>query len=310
MKVYYSIQDFTRLKNAVTTTGSFDGVHLGHRKIITRLIQSAKESQAESVILTFWPHPKTVLTPGAPLNLLSTLEEKIEEISRINPDHLLIIPFNKEFSNLSSQQFIEQILVSAIGTKKLVMGYDHRFGRNREGSFEYLLQHSRQFGFDVEEISREDLDDITVSSTNIRENLQQGKPEAAATLLGRPYSISGKVVEGDKLGRTIGYPTANISQENDFKLIPADGVYAVEVTWQGKNYQGMMNIGFRPTVNGKIRKLEVNIFDLDKDLYNESLKVSFLRYIREERKFASLEELKNQIAQDKRTIEDFFKQRS
>jgi riboflavin kinase/FMN adenylyltransferase len=213
-------------------------------------------------------------------------------------EHLIIIPFTKEFSQLSSDEFVRQVLVEKIGTKKLVIGYDHRFGRNREGSFEYLVQHAPSYGFQVEEISPQDVEHVTVSSTRVRNALLEGNVHVANEYLGRPYSLSGTVVRGNQLGRTIGYPTANIRVNDEFKLVPADGVYAVRVGWREQTYGGMLNIGLRPTVNGTGRTVEVHLFDFDTDIYDEVLTLYFVEKLRAEQKFAGLEALKAQLRQD------------
>ena len=252
MKVYTQIEDFRNIKNPVVTTGTFDGVHLGHQKIISRLIDVAKEEQGETVLLTFYPHPRMVLFPDDnELKLLNTQQEKIRLLEKYGIDHLIIHPFTKEFSRLTSVEFVRNILVNSIHTKRLVIGYNHHFGRNREGSFEHLKEFGPVYGFDVEEIPAKDIDHIEISSTKIRQALQAGEVEVAATYLGHTYSVSGKVVQGKQLGRTIGYPTANILMEDKYKLIPADGVYAVKVELNGVMYQGMLNVGNNPTIEGK-----------------------------------------------------------
>jgi riboflavin kinase / FMN adenylyltransferase len=302
MKVYYELEDFTALPHAVVASGTFDGVHLGHQKILESLVLGAKKVGGESVLITFFPHPRTVLfNHGKNLKQLTTLPEKIALIESFGVDHLLIIPFTREFSEIESKTFIEEILVKRIGVKLLIMGYDHRFGKNREGSFEYLKVHSGALGFDVQEISRVDLEEITSSSSAIREALQEGNVEIAKRLLGRPFSIAGKVVKGRQLGRTLGYATANIDIAEPYKIIPADGVYAAKVTYNKKQYNGVLNIGVRPTVNGLGRTIEVHIFDFDKDIYGEQLQIDFIAKIRSEQKFESLEALKNQISADSAT---------
>lgn len=300
VKVYKNLNEFTPLKNAIVTNGTFDGVHLGHQKILSRLIESAKSSNGESVVLTFWPHPRVVLQPErTDLKLLSTLDEKIEQMENLGVDHLLIIPFTKEFANTSSSDYINIILKEKIGTKHLIIGYDHKFGKGREGSFEYLSKHAPSLGIQVEEIPMQDIDKIGISSTLIRKALATGDIDTANNNLGRPYSISGKVVSGDKLGRKIGFPTANIKINESLKLIPTNGVYAVNVIINHKKYNGMLNIGTRPTVDGKHASIEVNIFDFDEDIYGREVKVSFVQKIRSENKFPDLEELKQQLIKDK-----------
>lgn len=300
MKIYEGLQNFERLSYAVVTSGTFDGVHIGHQKIIKRLTDAARQSQGESVLITFWPHPRLVLhADSQDLKLLSTFEEKAELLASYGVQHLVKIPFTPQFSQLSSQEFIQQVLIDAIGTRKLVIGYDHRFGRNREGSFEHLMAHKATYGFEVEEIPRQDIDHIGVSSTLIRNALSEGKVETAATYLNRPYSFSGTVVPGDKIGRSLGFPTANLKIPEPYKLIPSDGVYAVKVMHQGRLWDGMLNIGYRPTVGGNEHRQEVHIFGLAQDLYHEQLKIMLIRQIRKELKFSSLQELQQQLTLDK-----------
>jgi riboflavin kinase/FMN adenylyltransferase len=300
MKVYQGITHFKRLSTAVVTSGTFDGVHIGHQKILSRLREVSRQYGGESVVITFWPHPRLVVsTDSQDLKLLSTIEEKIEMLDRMQVDHLLIIPFTKEFSLLTSEEFINRILVEKIGTKRLVMGHDHRFGRNREGSFEHLRAHAAQYGFEVEEIPRQDIEDLGVSSTRIRNALLEGNLPVANEYLGRPYSLKGTVVKGQQLGRTIGYPTANTKVLEPYKLIPADGVYAVRVHYRDTLYQGMLNIGLRPTVGGLTRTIEVHLFDFDQALYGQELIIHFEARIRQEQKFAGMEELKRQLGRDK-----------
>lgn len=300
MKIYHGLSDFVRLNHAVVTSGTFDGVHLGHQKILSRLREIAQKENGETVVLTFWPHPRLVLHPeDTSLKLLNTFEEKAGLLKAQGIEHLLRIPFTKEFSQLTSEEFIFKILVQTIGTKKLVIGYDHHFGKNREGSFEQLKLDGPKYGFQVEEIPRQDVDHVGVSSTRIRKALEEGDIETANHFLGHSYSITGRVVIGDRLGRELGYPTANIEIENKNKLVPADGIYAVTVLHGQKVYKGMLYIGIRPTINGSKRNIEVNIFDFNSDVYGESLTVSFHHRIRGDEKFNDLEELKQQLHRDK-----------
>jgi len=300
MKIYHSLDDFTRLKYGVVTSGTFDGVHLGHQKILHRLYEIAKKNNGESVVITFWPHPRMVLHPtDLSLKLLNTFEEKADLLREQNVDHLIRIPFTKEFSQLSSQEFITQVLVNTIGTKKLVIGYDHRFGKNREGSFEQLKLNGPAYGFDVEEIPEQDIDHIAVSSSKIRRALEAGDIDTATHFLGRPYSIVGRVVKGDKLGRVLGFPTANIDLDSHDKLIPTEGIYAVKVVYEKNEYGGMLYIGTRPTVDGSGRSIEVNIFHFEKEIYGESLRVSFIKLLRMDAKFHDLESLREQLHKDK-----------
>lgn len=307
MKVYHSFEEYSRVKNPVLTVGTFDGVHYGHQQILGRLRDIARQIDGETVIMTFFPHPRMIIHPeDTSLKLLSTIDEKISLLEKNGIDHLLLIPFTRDFSNLSSAEFIEKILVSTIGVKKLVIGYDHRFGKNREGTFEDLCSSGRHYGFDVEEIPEQDIDHVAVSSTKIRIALGEGKVAIANQYLGYPYSISGEVVKGDQLGRKLGYPTANLHVEETYKLIPHDGIYAVNAVLDNQKWQGMLYIGHRPTVNGMARNIEVNIFDFHKEIYYRKLRLELLQFIREDRKFDSLEALTLQIGIDQRDCERFF----
>src|SRR6478609_1573002 len=301
MKIYHSIEDFVKLDCAVVTSGMFDGVHVGHQQILHRVKQIAGKNLGETVVITYWPHPRLVLYPDDnSLKVLNTFEEKAELLKAEGIQHLLRLSFTKEFSQLTSQQFITDVLVNKIGTRKLVIGYDHRFGKNREGSFEQLKLNGPAYGFDVEEIPQQDVDHIGVSSTKIRQALEQGDLETSKHLLGRNYSISGRVVKGDKLGRLMGFPTANIEIDTHHKLIPMDAIYAVKVTYAHELFDGMLYIGNRPTVNGTQRNIEVNIFDFDRDIYGEDLTVHFIKLIRYDMKFEDLEKLKQQLVEDKK----------
>ena len=300
MKIYHTLDDFSRLANAVVTSGTFDGVHLGHQKILTRVKEIAEKNAGETVVITFWPHPRLVLKPDdQSLQLLNTFEEKAELMKEQGIQHLLRIPFTKEFSQLSSTDFIIKILVEKIGTRKLVIGYDHRFGKNREGSFDQLKVDGPKYGFEVEEIPRQDIDHVAISSSQIRKALEDGNVLVAEHLLGRPYSLSGRVIKGDRLGRKLGYPTANLDIDSHHKLIPADGIYAVLITHEHAVYDGMLYIGNRPTIEGAKRSIEVNIFDFDKEIYGETLKISLESQLRPDAKFKDLDQLKIQLNKDK-----------
>lgn len=252
MKVHYGLDKLPSIKRPVVTSGTFDGVHLGHQTIIARLKEIAMECDGETVVITFWPHPRYVLSQktSQELKLLTSLEEKIALLEKYGINHLIIIPFTTEFSQLSSEDFIHSIIKKQINTFKLVIGYDHKFGRNREGSFDYLTAHQAELGFAIEEIPKADVDHVGISSTQIRSSLDNGDVAEAFKFLGTPFHITGKVVMGDQLGRKIGFPTANIKVDEPHKLIPADGVYAVTINVVNTNYSGMLNIGFRPTVDG------------------------------------------------------------
>lgn len=300
MKIYEGIEHFGHVKNPVVTSGTFDGVHLGHQKILKRLREIADEINGETVLITYWPHPRLVLYPDEHnLRLLSTFEEKAKLLREFGIDHLLTIPFTKDFSELTSEQFIKNIIIETIQTRKLVIGYDHRFGKNREGSFEFLKANIDQYSFDLEEISREDVDNVGVSSTKIRLALEEGNVEIASEYLGRPYELNGIIIKGQQLGRSIGFPTANIHIPHDYKLIPCDGAYAVEIKVDGGTFQGMLNIGIRPTVNGSTRTIEVNLFDFEGDLYDSRVCVKLKSYLRPEMKFSGLEALQQQLKKDK-----------
>lgn len=299
MKIHYDLDTFEKLDFAVVTSGTFDGVHLGHQKILDCLKETSQKNGGQSVIITFFPHPRMVLfNDSQNLKLLNTISEKIQLLEHFGVDHLVIIPFTREFSEINSQSFIQNILIEKIGAKVLVIGYDHRFGKNREGSFEYLKENADKFGFEVVEIPRHDVESIGISSTIIRNSILAGDVQQASQLLGSNYTLTGKVVKGKQLGRTLGYPTANIYVVEDYKLIPADGVYAVYVTYSDQIFKGVLNIGKRPTIEGKDRTIEANIFDFDKEIYGENLSISFEKKIRDEKKFDSLDALKAQITID------------
>lgn len=299
MLIHRGFDELQPLPNAVVTSGTFDGVHRGHQTILARLTEIARSSGGESVLITYWPHPRTVLSNDSmDLKLLTTLDEKIELLEQAGVDHLIVIPFTRAFSELSSAEYIRQVLIDKIGTRKLVIGYDHRFGRDREGGFDYIQAHQSEYGFDVEEIPRQDIEAVGVSSSRIRAALEAGNIDAANRLLGRPYSLSGTVVKGRQLGRTIGFPTANLQVDDPVKLIPANGVYAVDVLYAGQKFSGMLNIGYRPTVAGTHQTIETYIFDFDKDIYGEHLTLQFRAFLRPEQKFDGLSALVNQLKQD------------
>lgn len=296
----------------MVTTGTFDGVHLGHRKILKQLNQVAEKIGGESVLLTFFPHPRMVLQPDLELKLLNSQEEKIERLKSTGLDHLIIHPFSLEFSRTSSLDFVRNILVNQIGAKKLVIGYDHHFGRNREGSFAHLKEYGPVYGFEVEEIAAQDVDEVTVSSTKIREAIQNGEVERANEYLMYAFPLSGTVVKGEQIGRTLGYPTANIRVQDNYKIIPAKGVYAVRVNFPDRDQKapvdGMCNIGIRPTFGGKFPSIEVHLFDFSEDLYGRQVEILFLKGLRSEMKFDGPEALKKQLAQDEAMARSFLAQ--
>ena len=299
MIIYQGLDDIQPLPGAVVTSGTFDGVHLGHQTILARLTEVARNSGGESVLITYWPHPRTVVSNDSQnLKLLTTLEEKTALIDQAGVDHLVIIPFTRSFSQLTSGEYINQILIDRIGTKKLVIGYDHRFGRDREGGFDYIKAHQNEYGFEVEEIPRQDVEAVGVSSSKIRAALNEGNVLTANQFLGRPYTLTGTIVKGRQLGRTIGFPTANMQVDDTAKLIPANGVYAVSVEYGGQTLSGMLNIGFRPTVAGTNQTIETYIFDFDKDIYGEHMTLKFREFLRPEQKFDGLPALVAQLKRD------------
>ncbi|ADB36853.1 bifunctional riboflavin kinase/FAD synthetase [Spirosoma linguale] len=299
MIIYQGLDDIQPLPNAVVTSGTFDGVHRGHQIILSRLTEVAQASGGESVLITYWPHPRTVVSNDSQnLKLLTTLEEKIELLDQAGVEHLVVIPFTRSFSELTSEEYIRQILLDKIGTKKLVIGYDHRFGRDREGGFDYIQAHQSEYGFEVEEIPRQDVEAVGVSSSKIRAALNEGNVHTANLFLGRPYNLTGTIVKGRQLGRTIGFPTANMQVDDPAKLIPANGVYAVDVEYAGQTLGGMLNIGFRPTVAGTHQTIETYIFDFDKDIYGEHMTLRFREFLRPEQKFEGLPALVAQLKRD------------
>ncbi len=300
MKVYRSFEEFDRLDKAIVTQGTFDGVHLGHQKILRQLKDIAAREGGETVLLTFFPHPRMVLQPDDnTLRLLETIEEKIEHLANEGLDHLLIIPFTKAFSRQNAEEFVRDILLGKLGMHTMVIGYDHRFGKNREGSFEHLKELAPVYDFTVEEITAEDIDAVTISSTKIRKALQEGDLLTANSFLGYPYRVSGVVVNGHKKGKEIGFPTANIEVSDRYKLVPGDGVYAVNVYWSGTKVGGMANIGKQPTFQNRQHAFEVHLFNFSEDLYGRALQVEFVARLRDEMRFNGILELKEQLEKDK-----------
>ena len=310
MRIFKGIDELGAFKNSVVTIGTFDGAHKGHQKILSRLNDRAKETQGESILFTFYPHPRMIVFPeNHNLKLLQTIDEKIESLAAFGLDNLIIYPFTKEFSRLTAFEFVRDILVEKLKVKTLVIGYDHQFGRNREGDLEFLKETAKIFDFDVEEISAEEVQEVNVSSTKIRQSLNKGNIERANEFLGRPFLCTGIVVEGKKLGRELGFPTLNIQVNNDHKILPKDGVYAVQVLIDEKNFRGMMNIGQNPTVKNsgdQEKKLEVHIFDFDKEIYGTEVKMFFHKFIRDEKTFSNLEDLKWQLIKDEKIVRKYF----
>jgi riboflavin kinase/FMN adenylyltransferase len=300
LKIYQNINNFPKSEFAVVTVGTFDGLHLGHQKIVYRMKELAKENNGETILVTFDPHPRLVVNSNSyEIKFINTQKRKFELLNNMGIDKLIIIPFTKEFAKTSSEDFIKNYLIEKIGTRKLIVGYDHHFGRNREGNYKKLYQLGEKYGFEVEEISAQFINDSAVSSTKIRNALMDGDVKLANKMLGYTYSITGVVVEGNKIGRTIGFPTANIEIEDKYKLIAAGGVYACKVDIGGEEFSGMGNIGTRPTVGINGLVTEVHVFDFDKDIYDQEITIYFIDRIRDEKKFNDLEELKSQLELDK-----------
>lgn len=303
MKVYQDLNEFKPVRNAVVTIGTFDGVHVGHQHILSKLREIASEIGGETVILTFFPHPRMILHPeDQNLKLISTMAEKAELLEKAGIDHLIITPFTRDFSNLTAEEYIQKVLIDKIGTKRIVVGYDHRFGKDRQGGLAELIEKGPVHGFEVLEIPEQDIHAIAVSSTQVRKAILAGEVTLAHEFLGYPFMITGKVVRGDQIGRSLGYPTANLFVEEAYKLIPADGIYAAQVSVGTRKFSGMAYIGHRPTINGMYRNIEVNIFDFDEDIYDETIRIHFLHFLRGDEKFSSLEDLKVQLGKDKHDI--------
>lgn len=307
MLVHNNIQLLPLFKNAVITIGTFDGVHTGHRQIIELMKSEAAAVNGETVIITFHPHPRQVIgSERAPIFLINTLQEKILLLKKCGVDHIVIVPFTEAFANQSAVKYITDFLVQTFHPHTIIIGHDHHFGKNRSGNYALLEEKASAYNYLVKEIPEYMLEDVTISSTKIRKALLGNDIEAANNFLGYDYFFSGTVVEGNKLGRTIGYPTANLHVDDENKLIPGNGVYAVEVL-SGENreqvkFKGMMNIGIRPTMDGSKRVIEVNIFDFDKEIYGEKLTVTIKKYLRNEIKFSGLEELKKKLGEDKKEV--------
>lgn len=298
LKTFSNIKEYNN-KKSVVTIGTFDGVHIGHKKILERIIFNAKELNCESVVLTFFPHPRMVLQDNSVVQLLNTVNEKRILLEKTGIDNLIIHPFNQEFSRLTAEEFVKEILVNQLNIQKIIIGYDHRFGRNRTADINDLIVFGKEYGFEVEQISAQEINDNAVSSTKIRNSILDGNITLANNYLGYNYFFSGIVVKGKQLGRTIGFPTANIKINEDYKLIPKNGVYIVKSNYDKKTIFGLMNIGTRPTVDGTNQTIEVFFLDFDKTIYDETLTIEIIEFIRDEQKFDSLNDLKNQINEDK-----------
>jgi riboflavin kinase/FMN adenylyltransferase len=309
MQIHHNTDQLPVFRRAVVTIGTFDGVHTGHARILHQLREEAARIDGETLIITFFPHPRKVVQGGGQdIRLINTVREKIDLLSWQKIDHLVIVPFTEAFSQLTAQEYIEAFLLAKFHPHTVIIGYDHRFGKGRQGDYHLLEQYSSSAGFQLQEITVQLLDEVSVSSTRIREAILRADIATANQLLGYPFFFSGKVIKGNQLGRTLGYPTANLELENGEKLIPVDGVYAVEAqllpvgstgVFDGPRLKGMMGIGIRPTINGTHRTIEVNLFDFDEDIYGRELRVFVIKYLRPELKFNSLDELKDALAQDK-----------
>ena len=300
MQVHYSIDQLPFFKNAVITIGTFDGVHLGHRQIIDRLKEEAVKAGGESVIITFHPHPRKIVSSVITgVRLINTLTERIELLDKTGIDHLVVVPFTDFFANQTAEEYIRDFLVEKFKPHTIIIGYDHRFGKERSGDYRLMEEKAIVYDYQLKEIPEHILDAIKVSSSNIRNAILHSQIDEANRLLGYNFFFEGEVVHGDKIGRTIGYPTANLKSTDEEKIVLGDGIYAVYVDVEGQNYKGMMSIGFRPTVNGKKRVVEVNLFEFDKEIYGQIIRVSVKKYLRCEVKFNGLEELKLQLHKDK-----------
>lgn len=307
MNIFHSIHDFKSTKKTILTLGTFDGVHIGHRKILERLTQNIENGKFESLVLTFFPHPRMVLKDQSEIKLLNTIDEKIDLLAKIGIENLVIHPFDESFSRLTAQEFVKTVLVNQFHIHKIIIGHDHRFGKNRTANIDDLISFGKQYGFEVEQISVQEIDDVSVSSTKIRTALMEGNMDLANEYLGYNYILTGIITKGKQLGRTIGFPTANLAIQDNYKLIPRNGVYVVKSIINQKTIFGMMNIGFNPTVAGENLSIEIHYFDFDADLYDQEIKVSLLKYLRSEQKFDSVDFLKAQLEKDKNASLDYIK---
>jgi riboflavin kinase/FMN adenylyltransferase len=306
LEIIHSLSNYKYTEKSVVTIGTFDGVHIGHQKIIEQVVKSAKKLHQKSVLLTFFPHPRMVLQKDTSIELINTINERAALLAKTGLDYLVIHPFSLEFSRLTALDFVRDILVNQLHTSKLIIGYDHHFGKNREGNLEQLTEYSYLYNFDVEEIPVQDINAISVSSTKIRKALSEKHIKTANKYLGYHFMLNGKVVNGKKLGSKIGFPTANIRIEETYKLIPKTGVYVVKSILNNKTVFGMMNIGFRPTINGENQTIEVHFFDFNDNLYNQNLTVAVLYFLRDEEKFTSIEKLTDQLKIDKKNALNYL----
>jgi riboflavin kinase/FMN adenylyltransferase len=300
LKIFHSINDFRSTKKTILTLGTFDGVHIGHKKILERITQNTENGKYESLVLTFFPHPRMVLQGQSEVKLLNTLSEKIDLLEKIGIQNLVIHPFDEAFSRLTAEEFVKTVLVDQFHIQKIIIGHDHRFGRNRTANIDDLIAFGKQHNFEVEQISVQEIDAVSISSTKIRTALLEGNMALANEYLGYDYILTGTILKGKQLGRTIGFPTANLQVDEKYKLIPRNGVYVVKSTINQKTVFGMMNIGFNPTVSGENLSIEIHYFDFDADLYDQKISVSILEYLRPEQKFDSVDLLKEQLEKDRK----------
>lgn len=306
MKTIHGIENFPASEGSIVTIGTFDGVHLGHQQILKQLIDTSQQSKLKSVLLTFFPHPRMVLQPDIPMRLIQTIEEREKALRKTGLDYLVIHPFSEKFSRLSADDYVKQILVEKLNVRKVVVGYDHRFGRNRTASLEDMYNYADIYDFEVIEIDAKKIKSTAVSSTKIRKAIDQGDIALANSYLGDPFTLEGVVVHGDKRGRELSYPTANIELQNKHKIIPKQGVYLIQSDIDNQVVYGMMNIGTKPTFDTTNPSIEVHFFDWNGDLYDQTLQVKLLKWIREEQKFDSVEELQAQIHADERYCRSYI----
>jgi riboflavin kinase/FMN adenylyltransferase len=310
LKIYQSLNEFKPSRKTIVTLGSFDGVHLGHNVILDKICKTAKQENLESVLLTFFPHPRLIVSNDSEIKMLNTMAEKAMLLEQKGIQNFIIHPFDKLFSELSPREFVEQVLIKQLNIQKIIIGYDHKFGKNRAADFNDLIAFGKEFGFEVEEISAKQVDEVAVSSTKIRNSLLEGNISLANAYLGYSYMLSGIVVKGNQLGRTIGFPTANIEVSENYKLIPKNGVYIVSAIVNNQTIFGMMNIGIKPTLGDNIPTIEVHLLDFSEDIYGQEIQVNVIERLRDEQKFESFEALKSQLEIDKTNTVDYFKKRN
>lgn len=306
MKIFHSINDFKSTKKTILTLGTFDGVHIGHKKILERITQNTENGKYESLVLTFFPHPRMVLHGESAVKLLNTIPEKIDLLEKSGVQNLVIHPFDEIFSKLTAEEFVKTVLIEKLQIQKIIIGHDHRFGRNRTADINDLIAFGKQYDFEVEQISSQEIDAVSISSTKIRNALTAGNMALANNYLGYDYFLTGIITKGKQLGRTIGFPTANLKIEENYKLIPRNGAYIVKSIINEKTVYGMMNIGYNPTVAGENLSIEIHYFDFDKDIYDQKITVSILKHFRDEQKFDSVILLKEQLEKDKKTALNYI----